>query len=57
LPRNHEGNTPGQQRQRLKYFKNRRTTTHWPYPLCVNKKEPFLDADLSEYEERIKSII
>lgn len=57
LPRFHEGNTPGQQRQRLKYFKNRRTTTHWPYPLCVNKKEPFLDADLSEYEERIKSII
>ena len=57
LPRNHEGNTPGQQRQRLKYFKNRRTTTHWPYPLCVNKKEPFLDADLSEYEERIKCII
>ena len=57
LPRNHEGNTPGQQRQRLKYFKIRRTTTHWPYPLCVNKKEPFLDADLSEYEERIKSII
>ena len=57
LPRNHEGNTPGQQRQRLKYFKNRRTTTHWPYPLCVNKKESFLDADLSEYEERIKCII
>lgn len=57
LPRFHEGNTPGQQRQRLKYFKNRRTTTHWPYPLCVNKKEPFLDADLSEYEERIKCII
>lgn len=57
LPRFHEGNTPGQQRQRLKYFKNRRTTTHWPYPLCVNSKEPFLDADLSEYEERIKSII
>jgi hypothetical protein len=57
LPRNHEGNTPGQQRQRLKYFKNRRTTTHWPYPLCVNTKELFLDADLSEYEERIKCII
>ena len=57
LPRNHPGNTPGQQRQRLKYFKNRRTTTHWPYPLCVNKKEPFLDADLTEYEERIKTII
>jgi hypothetical protein len=57
LPRNHPGNTPGQQRQRLKYFKNRRTTTHWPYPLCVNKKESFADADLTEYEERIKSII
>ena len=57
LPRNHEGNTPGQQRQRLKYFKNRRTTTHWPYPLCVNPKELFLDADLSEYEQRIKCII
>jgi hypothetical protein len=57
LPRFHPGNTPGQQRQRLKYFKDRRTTTHWPYPLCVNKKESFLDADLSEYEERIKSII
>jgi ectoine hydroxylase-related dioxygenase (phytanoyl-CoA dioxygenase family) len=57
LPRFHPGNTPGQQRQRLKYFKNRRTTTHWPYPLCVNKKESFADADLSEYEERIKTII
>jgi ectoine hydroxylase-related dioxygenase (phytanoyl-CoA dioxygenase family) len=57
LPKFHPGNTPGQQRQRLKYFKNRRTTTHWPYPLCVNKKESFVDADLTEYEERIKSII
>jgi ectoine hydroxylase-related dioxygenase (phytanoyl-CoA dioxygenase family) len=57
LPRNHEGNTPGQQRQRLKYFKNRRTTTHWPYPLCVNTKTEIPVADLSEYEERIKCII
>ena len=57
LPRNHEGNTPGQQRQRLKYFKHRRTTTHWPYPLCVNTKLEIPIADLSEYEERINCII
>jgi hypothetical protein len=57
LPRNHEGNTPGQQRQRLKYFKNRRTTTHWPYPLCVNTKTEIPVVDLTEYEERIKCII
>jgi len=57
LPRFHPGNTPGQQRQRLKYFKNRRTTTHWPYPLCVNPRLEMKEADLKEYEERIKQII
>jgi hypothetical protein len=57
LPRFHPGNTPGQQRQRLKYFKHRRTTTHWPYPLCVNPRLEMKEADLKEYEERIKQII
>jgi ectoine hydroxylase-related dioxygenase (phytanoyl-CoA dioxygenase family) len=57
LPRSHEGNTPGQQRQRLKYFKHRRTTTHWPYPLCVNPRLEMKEADLKEYDERIKQII
>lgn len=57
LPRNNEGNTPGQQRQRLKYYLSRRTTSHWPYPLRVNTKLLLKDADLKEYDERIRQII
>lgn len=57
LPRVHPGNTLGQQRQRLKYYRTRRCTTHWPYPLCVNSKLALEPADLKEYDERIKQII
>jgi hypothetical protein len=57
LPRFHPGNTPGQQRQRFKYYRTRRTTTHWPYPLCVNPNLEMKETDLKEYDERIKQII
>jgi ectoine hydroxylase-related dioxygenase (phytanoyl-CoA dioxygenase family) len=40
LPKTHKSNTPAQQQKRLKYFEERRTTSHWPYPLQVNGKQP-----------------
>lgn len=36
LPKTHKSNTPAQQKKRVKYFEERRTTSHWPYPLHVN---------------------
>lgn len=40
LPKYHKNNTISQQQKRLKYFKEKRTTSHWPYPLCVNGIQP-----------------
>ena len=40
LPKWGKGNTVAQQNKRLKYFKDRRTTSHWAYPLRVNSKQP-----------------
>lgn len=40
LPRNSKKNTKSQEKKRLKYFTDRRTTSHWPYPLHVNGKQP-----------------
>ena len=39
LPRNHIDNTMSNQKKRVKYFEERRTTSHWPCPLKVNGKQ------------------
>ena len=71
LPKNHKQNTPSQHEKRVKYYEERRTTSHWPYPLHVNNLQPrtfgnealLYDytkntrADLSEFDERIRQII
>jgi len=63
LPKHHPSNTEWMQNRRQKYFRQRRTTAHWPYPLSVNPRHPYGEwievplADLSEYEEEIKKII
>ena len=36
LPKNHEKNTMAIRKKRLKYFNERRTTSHWPCPIKVN---------------------
>ena len=40
LPKNHPNNTNNQTKKRKKYFEDRRNTSHWPYPLRVNGKQP-----------------
>lgn len=40
LPKNNPKNTAAQQKKRLKYFAERRTTSHWSYPLQVNGLQP-----------------
>lgn len=40
LPKNNKGNSFVQQRKRLKYFNERRTTSHWPYPINLNSLQP-----------------
>ena len=40
LPDNHPKNTKAMTMKRIKYFKERRTTSHWPYPIKVNGKQP-----------------
>ena len=68
LPKNVKENNQNQQKKRLKYFTERRTTSHWPYPLNVNGVQPqtygdnskLIDysilnsPDLSKYNETIK---
>lgn len=40
LPKNDEKNTETQKIKREKYFLERRTTSHWPYPIKVNSLQP-----------------
>ena len=40
LPKNHEKNTTTMIKKRAKYFKERRTTSHWPCPITVNSLQP-----------------
>ena len=40
LPKAHKNNSKSQQAKRLKYYEERRTTSHWPYPLNVNGVQP-----------------
>ena len=71
LPKKHKKNNKNMQKKRLEYFKEQRTTSHWPYPIKVNGLQPrtygdksrlidydlFPINDLSEFEEEIKKII
>ena len=71
LPKKHLNNTPSEQKKRLKYFKEQRTTSHWPCKISVNGLQTRTwgddslvidyDAlpmnDLSEFEEEIMRII
>ncbi len=62
LPRHHPGNTPGQQSLRRTYYRKRRTTAHWPYPLIAvpfHPDEPLTvpTTDLREYEEDIQKVL
>ena len=40
LPKNNRANNEKMREKRLKYFNERRTTSHWPYPIQVNGKQP-----------------
>jgi len=40
LPKTHPKNTKSMQKKRLKYFKDQRTTSHWPSPIRVNGLQP-----------------
>ena len=40
LPKNHPKNTTTMIKKRAKYFKERRTTSHWPCPISVNSLQP-----------------
>ena len=48
LPKNSTKNTITQQKKRLKYFNELRTTSHWTYPIKVNSLQPrtFGNSDL-----------
>ena len=39
LPKNHKKNTKSMKEKRLKYFNERRLTSHWPYPIKVVSKQ------------------
>ena len=48
LPDNHPKNTESTTKKRIKYFKERRTTSHWPCPIKVNGKQPRTFGDISK---------
>lgn len=71
LSKNHKQNTKSQHEKRVKYYEERRTTSHWPYPIHVNGLQPrtygntdlcidyekLTKPDLSEFDARIRQII
>ena len=48
LPKSHPKNTKAQTKKRLKYFEERRTTSHWPCPITVNGCQPQTYGDKSK---------
>lgn len=48
LPTLNIKNTKSQKNKRLLYFKNLRTTSHWPYPIHVNSLQPQCYGDKSK---------
>ena len=71
LPKNHKKNTKIISAKRLKYFNERRLTSHWPYPIKVVSKQPntwgdrslnidyslLKKPDLTKYENKILELI
>ena len=47
LPKSHIKNTEKIRKKRLKYYNDRRTTSHWPTPIYVNGKQPQTYGDSS----------
>jgi len=57
LPSNHPKNTDAMHKKRLKYFQERRTTSHWPAPIKVIGLQPRTfgdDSRLINYDQLIK---
>lgn len=48
LPKNNNKNTKTMQKKREKYFLEKRTTSHWPYPINVNSLQPQTYGDSSK---------
>ena len=48
LPKDSKENTKKMEQKRIKYFNERRTTSHWPYPLSVNGLQPQIYGDKSK---------
>tara|TARA_Y100000590_G_scaffold470610_1_gene666923 strand:- start:12870 stop:13739 length:870 start_codon:yes stop_codon:yes gene_type:complete len=48
LPKNHIKNTKANRVKRLRYFIEKRTTSHWPCPVHVNGKQPQIYGDKSK---------
>lgn len=48
LPKQSSKNTQAMQAKRLKYFTERRTTSHWAYPIRVNSLQPQTYGDKSK---------
>ena len=71
LPKNHPKNTKSMKKKRIKYFNDKRTTSHWPAPVHVNGLQPrtfgdksklidyslLTPPDLSEYMDEINKLI
>jgi len=49
MPKNDKKNTVPMQKKRRKYFDERRTTSHWPYPIHVNGLQPQTYGDSSKW--------
>ena len=71
LPRDNPKNNKKMEEKRLEYFNSRRTTSHWPYPIHVNSKQPqtygdesklvdyetLVKVDLSDLDEEIRKLL
>lgn len=71
LPKNYEKNTAKTQEKRLKYFQEKRTTSHWPAPIRVNGLQPqsygntrnvidyslLPEQNIDEFQEKINELL
>lgn len=71
LPKNHKDNNESENGKREFYFRKRRTTSHWPYKIHVNPKQPrtfgndnllinydeLIEPELDEYMETILTLL
>ena len=56
LPDSHKKNTQSIKNKRLKYFNERRTTSHWPTPISVNGRQPQTYGDKSKLIDYTKLV-